>query len=102
MNAFTVRETCDLKNWMIGLSEEFHEKCPNLICKGSYGVLAARLLGLTYPDYLRYCASNGGTLKGKMGFPITYFKNKKDAEKICKQINIEWDKIYLHYQNATL
>lgn len=101
MKAFVVRETCDLQNWMIGLSEEFHEKCPDLICKGSYGVLAARLLGISYPNYLRYCATHGGTLRGRQGFPTCYFKNKKDAEIICQEINKEWDKFYLEYVKYT-
>lgn len=90
--AFTVREDCELTNYMIGLTEDFHEKNPNFILRGSYGVLAARLLGFTYPEYLRYCAVNGGTLKGRTGFPHCVFKNKKDAEKICNLINKEWDR----------
>lgn len=94
MNAFVVRESGDLTAYMIGLTEEFHEKCPNFVLRGSYGVLAARLLGFTYPEYLRYCATQGGELKGRYGFPHVIFKNRVDALKICNRINQEWDKIY--------
>lgn len=90
--AFTVREDNELKDWVIGLTEDFFEKYPNFILNYSYGILAARLLGFTYPDYLRYCSVNGGTLKGRTGFPHPVFKEKKDAEKICKLINNEWDR----------
>ena len=95
--AFTVREDCELKNWMIGLTEDFHEKNPTFILHYSYAILAARLLGFTYPDYLRYCAVQGGSLRGATGFPHVVFKDKKDAEKICKLINTEWDKFYNTY-----
>ena len=95
--AFTVREDNDLKNWIIGLTETFFEKYPDFILNQSYGILAARLIGFSYPDYLRYCAVNGATLKGREGFPHPTFKDKKDAEKICNLINKEWDKFYQSY-----
>lgn len=97
MKAFEIRETCDSGNWIIGLTLEFHENCPDLICHNSYAILAARLLNLSYPEYLRYCASKGGTLKGRTGFPIVYFKQKKLAEEICQLINKEWDRFYQVY-----
>lgn len=94
MNAFTVREACDSDAFIIGLTEEFHQKCPNLIVEGSYLVLAARLLGMSYPDFLRYSAVNGGTLKGRTGFPHCTFEKRTDALNLCNKINKEWDKVY--------
>lgn len=94
MNAFVVRESCDLKNYMIGLADDFHEKCPDFVLQGSYHILAARLLGFTYPEYLYYCAAHGGALKGRGSFPYVIFKEQNDASKICNCINKEWDKVY--------
>ena len=100
MKAFEVRNTCDLENWMIGLTMEFHEKCPDLICRQSYLIFAAKLLGLTYADYLRYCVQCGGAVKGRNAFPVAYFKDKKIAERICLLINKEWDKFYEVYSQS--
>ena len=94
MNAFTVREACNSNAFIIGLTEEFHQKCPKLIAEGSYSILASRLLGINYDDFLRYCAVNGGTLKGRTGFPHCTFEKKTDALNICNKINKEWDKVY--------
>ena len=98
--AFTVREDNELKNWIIGLTEDFHKNNPNFILHGSYSVLAARLLNFTYPEYLRYCAVHGATLKGRTGFPHPVFKEKKNADKICSLINSEWDRfVQSFYKN---
>lgn len=44
---------------------------------GSWAVLPARLLGLSWPDYLRYCIQNGATVKGKEHiYPIISWKEK--------------------------
>lgn len=101
MGVFEVRETNDLKTWMIAISEEFHQKFPDLMTSSSYGVVAARALGISYPDFLCYCAAHGGKLRGKEGYPVCYFKNKADAEIICKQINKEMEKFYTAYKEAS-
>lgn len=42
---------------------------------GSYAILPARLLGLSYPDYLRFCRDELGALVigKKMKYPVVYF-----------------------------
>ena len=88
-------ETWD-SNWMVGiLIEQF------LIGQGeipwyftsSYNVPPARLLGFTYPDYLRYCRAHGAMLRGKNGYTHAVWTDKKECEKICKQIQAEWEKL---------
>lgn len=83
-------------NWMVGiLIEQF------LIGQGeipwyftsSYNVPPARLLGFTYPDYLRYCRAHGAMLRGKNGYTHAVWTDKKECEKICKQIQAEWEKL---------
>lgn len=59
----------------------------------SYHVIAARLLGFSYPDYLRYCRSNGAQLKGREGYTFPQWIEKADAQKICDRLNLEWEKL---------
>lgn len=84
--AFVVRENPDGK-YIISLSEKFHEDFPQFVCHQSYGILAARLVGMTYPTFLRYCAAHGGELRGKQGYPATYFSKESNAKAIVKEIN---------------
>ena len=55
---------------------------------GSYNVLGARILGLSYGDYLRFVAQNGATIVGKKSKYVSFFFEKKeDAIKIQKLLN---------------
>lgn len=58
-----------------------------LIFDGSFHVIGARLMGLSYPDYLRYLRSKGATLKGKTGYTYAYFKDKDKCQKVCDVLN---------------
>lgn len=62
------------------------DKLPKMYTSGSYAVLGARLLGLSYPDYLRYCRdAHNATLFGKNDKYITvYFNSKSDADGLAK------------------
>lgn len=91
--AFVVRENPDGK-YIISLSEKFHEDFPDFICHQSYGILAARLTGMTYPTFLRYCAAHGGELRGKRGYPAVYFSKESDAKMITKEINKGYNAFY--------
>ena len=55
---------------------------------GSYNILGARILGLSYGDYLRFVAQNGATIVGKKSKYVSFFFEKKeDAIKIQKLLN---------------
>lgn len=65
----------------------------NNACGCSFNVLGARLLNLSYPDYLKFLRASGGELRGKTGYSYAIFKNKEDCQKICNLLNKEWKKI---------
>lgn len=96
MNAFIVCESCDLKNYMITISIDFLKEFPDLVCENSYSILAARILGLSYDDYLRYCSTCGGFITGFNTFPHVLFKQEKDAQKICDMVN-KYLETYIDY-----
>ena len=71
-------------NWVEGNVNE---------CGCSFAVLGARLLNLSYPNYLRYLRANGADLKGKTGIATAFFKDKAACQSICTTLNKEWNKI---------
>lgn len=91
--AFVVKENCNGK-FIICLSEQFHEDFPDFVCHQSYSIFAARLVGMNYPTYLRYCVANGGELVGKQGYPAIHFKSESDAKNVVKEINKGYKAFY--------
>lgn len=85
--AFVVRPSMSGSHFIIGLSEKFHDDFSDFVCQQTYSIFAARLLGMHYSDYCRYCVKNGGELHNKQGYPVAYFEKKENAEKIIKEIN---------------
>lgn len=62
--------------------------------KGSVNVFEARLLGLSYPDFIQYCRANHhGALQGRAGYSHCVYKDKSDCQAICKILNEQWNKI---------
>ena len=53
----------------------------------SYIVLEARLLGLTYDEFLLYCQSKGGQLFGSKGYVNVKWGERASAQKICEELN---------------
>lgn len=61
---------------------------------GSYNIIAARLFGLSYPDYLRYVRKNfNATLLGRNGYSWYCFKNKQDCARLVNLLNNTWAKM---------
>lgn len=56
----------------------------------SYIVLQARLLGLSYPDYLLFCQSKGAKLKGRTGYINVLWEDKNQCQEICNMLEKEW------------
>ena len=71
--------------WLIKV---VHKNLPFNSTLGSYNVLAARLLKLSYPNYLRYCRDNyGAEIIGKnCMYPVAYFEQVK-AKNLCEILN---------------
>ena len=78
--------------WQVAITEvPFKDKG---VAQGSYNVLQARLLGLSYPDYLQFCRANyNGILRGREGYSYCLYKEKSDCQKVCQLINKEWNKV---------
>lgn len=57
--------------------------------KGSYNVICARLMGLTYAQYLRMCRDCfGAEIIGKGShYPVAYFKLSKELNDLIEQLN---------------
>ena len=76
-----------------------HEMFGERSIHGSYAVIAARFYGLSWPDWLKYCAQNGAKLEGKNSTYVSVFWSKPNYEflkemnervnKIASQINIK-------------
>lgn len=68
------------------------DEVPFTARRGSWNILQARVLGITYPQYLKYCMSYGGQLRGRTGYSYCVFKDKGICNMICKKLNEEWSK----------
>ena len=58
--------------------------------EGSFNVICARLMGLTYPEYLRMCRDCFGAEiigKGSM-YPVAYFKLSKELNDLIENLNV--------------
>jgi hypothetical protein len=100
MKAFYVDEMPIIGKYRIGLCDETYQFVREEVQKtegafstlGSYNILAARVFGLPYPDYLRMVRDNyGAVLNGKEGYIIYSFTNKENAHKLVKELNIRWN-----------
>jgi hypothetical protein len=58
--------------------------------EGSFNVICARLMGLTYPEYLRMCRDCfGAEIIGKGSkYPVAYFKLSKELNDLIENLNI--------------
>ena len=57
--------------------------------EGSFNVICARLMGLTYAQYLRMCRDCfGAEIVGKGSkYPVAYFKLSKELNDLIEQLN---------------
>jgi hypothetical protein len=58
--------------------------------KGSYNIIQARVMGLSYAQYLRMCRDiYGAEIIGKKSmYPVAYFTNTNAVEELVKQLNL--------------
>lgn len=81
------REMCQEGCWLAALDNIDFIQTEGIIFCGSFQVIGSRLLGMSYPDYLRFLQSKGATLKGKKGYCYGYFKDKNACQEICNLLN---------------
>ena len=92
MRVFKVTEACTENEYTVGLEDSIYK----LIGKqsGSFNIVAARILGFTYPDYLRFVRqSYNATLKGKQGYSYAIYKDRKDCVAVVTLLNDAWRKV---------
>ena len=88
---FVFRETSN-NGWMICPKHDlFGERQIN----GSYNLFACRLLGITWPDWLRLCKQNGATLYGK-GALYVHAVWKEPNKDFLKKVNLRANEIAKH------
>lgn len=94
MIAFYINEDFEENTWSVGLTKELYDLItPYYLC-GSYNIIPARILGFSFPDYLRYVRDNfNATLRGREGYSVAFYKNKEDCKNIVNLLNKEWWKI---------
>lgn len=92
MRAFKVEETCNEGEYMVRLTDEMFSL---MGCQsGSFNIVAARILGFSYPDYLRYVRQNhNAILKGKDGYSYAIYKDRKDCVAVVTLLNDAWRKM---------
>lgn len=78
---------------------------PEMKIKGSYNLFFARLMGLSYPQYLRMCRDCfGATIVGKKSlYPVAYFKKDMKSSALVRNLNarmniIMWEKEHPNWQ----
>jgi hypothetical protein len=64
-------------------------KLPLFYTKGSYTIIMARLLNLSFSDFLRYCRDvHEAKIVGKNTlYPVLYFKKEEKAQNLIKMLN---------------
>ena len=56
--------------------------------RGSFSVLNARLMGLSFPDYLRFISAQyNAHIIGRTIYPIIYFENEQDAKNLANELD---------------
>lgn len=89
--------------WQVVMSEIPQIDDKTIPCNGSYNVIQARILGFTYPDYLRYCRANhSGTIRGREGYSYCVYKEKSNCAAVCKILNDEWQKFISNVKGLSL
>lgn len=61
--------------------------------RGTYNVVAARVAGMSFHQWLLYCAMNKAIISGKSGYAGVKWKieDKAYANLILKELNKQWD-----------
>ena len=56
--------------------------------KGSFNVLFARLMGLSFPQYLKMISAKyNANIIGKTIYPIIYFPTEQNAKKLANELD---------------
>lgn len=94
MKGFILETTPDEKYCAIYFNA-VDELChlPDYCYKSSYNVVAARVMGMSFPQWLLYCAAQKAIIGGNTGYAGVKWKiaDKAYANIILKELNKQWD-----------
>ena len=78
-----------------------HENFHLTYTEGSFAIIAARVLGISFPDYLRLCRDEfGGEIIGKNTmYPVVYFERTEDVRTLLKILNAQANLILFHREH---
>ena len=94
MRFFNIDEGIEDNTWVVGLEDDAYALITPYYINGSYNIVAARMLGLSYPDYLRYIRQNyNATLRGRQGYSYAFFKNRNDCYDLVDLLNKKWKEV---------
>lgn len=67
--------------------------------RSSYNVVAARVMGLSFPQWLLYCAERGAVISGKVGYAGAKWKieDKAKANEVLREVNKQWNGLMRNY-----
>lgn len=93
-NFYKIEQSPVSKKWLIKIN--FDKLGEPIYTDGSYSVMPARTLGLSYANYLRYCRDNyNATLVGKgEKYPIAMFDFEVEAKKLLSLLNSRMEHIH--------
>lgn len=91
MKPFELYETYEEGTYMIMFR---HDNFMGGYNGGSFSIIGARVLGLSYPNYLRYMRDTyGGEIRGREGYPYLIFKDQGKCLMAIQELNKNWKKI---------
>ena len=101
MTYFKLEESASRPNWFIIMP--VHERISEFFktpFEGSYSVLGARLLGLTYSKYLRFLRDViGADIVGKNSmYPVAYLKKTEEAQMLVRLLDKRMEAIDKNYE----
>lgn len=91
MSAFINAECITGNSRRVALDPQVYEIIGGPV-NASYNTLAARMFGLSYPEYCRMARDKfNGVIHGRQGGYITVtFQDPKDCDAIVKELNKRW------------
>ena len=88
--AFYVDQSPISEKFMVRFNDEVYAYFKNRYYCGYY---PARVLGMNFADYCRFCRDEfGGTIYGKESYPYIQYDEKANAQKVCDLLNKYWAK----------
>ena len=90
---FRMRKNQDNTRYLIALQNFLFETGDNYSFTGSYNVFFARLLDVSYPEYLLICEAMGADMQSPVGYTYPSFDKAEDGYHIAYALTNRWNAI---------